>query len=113
LFKVRISKRIAVFSLLSIIVLGTVGFSIQSAYSTGGEITCTNFQLTDSFGAPFPGSIPLGQIMFSADLANNHDHNQDFGWTVGILDSTNVQISLVFLSGNLNPAQAFSPPKRI
>jgi hypothetical protein len=55
-------------------------------------------------------SVEVGkQIQIAADLQNNQDIEQRFAYIVQIQDENGVTVSLAWLTGELRPAQTFSP----
>lgn len=57
-----------------------------------------------------PKTVEAGkQIQIAADLRNNQDIQQNFAYIVQVQNDDGVTVSLAWLTGNLEPAQAFSP----
>lgn len=57
-----------------------------------------------------PKTVETGkQIQIAADLRNNQDIQQKFAYVVQIQNSEDVTVYLAWLTGSLEPAQAFSP----
>lgn len=57
-----------------------------------------------------PKTVETGkQIQITADLRNNQDIQQKFAYIVQIQNSEGVTVYLAWLTGSLEPAQAFSP----
>jgi hypothetical protein len=55
-------------------------------------------------------SVEVGkQIQIAADIENNQDIEQNFAYIVQIQDENGVTVSLAWLTGQLQPAQSFSP----
>jgi hypothetical protein len=55
-------------------------------------------------------SVEVGkQVQIAADLKNNQDIEQRFAYIVQIQDENGVTVSLAWLTGELQPAQSFSP----
>lgn len=84
------------YAILGLFLLGIVGVSYAQELKIG------------------PGtqtkSIEVGkQVQIAADLRNNQDFEQPFAYIVQVQDQNGVTVSLAWITGKLEPAQAFSP----
>jgi len=59
---------------------------------------------------PQTKTIEVGkQVQIAADLKNNQDFEQQFAYIVQVQDENGVTVSLAWITGELSPAQSFSP----
>ena len=67
-------------------------------------------RLEDFFQNPVSKNININQqVQIAANVTNNQEIDQKFVYIVQIKDSEDVVIHLVWISGELNPHQTFSP----
>ncbi len=67
-------------------------------------------RLEDFFQNPVSKNININQqVQIAANITNNQEIDQKFVYIVQIKDSEDVVIHLVWISGELNPHQTFSP----
>ena len=67
-------------------------------------------RLEDFFQNPVSKNININQqVQVAANVTNNQEIDQKFVYIVQIKDSEDVVIHLVWISGELNPHQTFSP----
>ena len=79
--------------ILGLIVIGLVGAAHAQVTLGSGDKT-----------------VEVGkQVQITADLTNNQDFEQEFAYIVQIQDENGITVSLAWITGNLTPAQSFSP----
>ncbi len=67
-------------------------------------------RLEDFFQNPVSKNININQqVQIAANVTNNQEIDQKFVYIVQIKDTEDVVIHLVWISGELNPHQTFSP----
>ena len=67
-------------------------------------------RLEDFFQNPVSKNININQqVQIAANITNNQEIDQKFVYIVQIKDTEDVVIHLVWISGELNPHQTFSP----
>jgi len=67
-------------------------------------------RLEDFFQNPVSKNININQqVQIAANITNNQEIDQKFVYIVQIKDSEDVVVHLVWISGELNPHQTFSP----
>ncbi len=67
-------------------------------------------RLEDFFQNPVSKNINLNQqVQIAADITNNQEIDQKFVYIVQIKDADDIVIHLVWISGELNSHQTFSP----
>ena len=69
----------------------------------------TNLKSVDAFGNSLSSVQVDQQIQVTADLGNGQERSQDFAYLLQVQDQDGVTVSLSWITGSLNPGQAFAP----